>query len=90
MENVISAWSTPVIGSPSFVWEHKLKAMKISLKYWVRNPNNTPTSHRNDTIQLLENLQIDLESKEITHSELEKEKATQAKSYLSFQQEEEF
>ena len=90
MESVISAWSTSMIGSPSFVWEQKLKATKIALKYWVRNPNNTPTSHRKETIKLLENLQIDLDSREITHTELEKEQATQAKYVLSFQQEEEF
>ena len=90
MESVISAWSTSMTGSPSFVWEKKLKAMKIALKYWVRKPNNTPTRHKKEIVQLLENMQLELESKEITCSELEKEQAAQANSFLSFQQEEYF
>ena len=90
MESVISAWSTSVTGSPSFVWEHKLKATKVALKDLVRNPNNTPIRHIKDSVMLLENLQIDLESKEITYTDLEKEQAAQAKSFLSFCQEEYF
>ena len=90
MQNVIIAWSTSVTWSPSFVWEHKLKATKVALKDLVRNPNNTPIRHIKDSVMLLENLQIDLESKEITYTNLEKEKATQAKSFLSFRKEEMF
>ena len=90
MQNVIIAWSTSVTGSPSFVWEKKIKDTKIALKYWVKNPTYTPTRHKKETVQLLENLQIDLESKEITYTELEKEQATQDNSFLSFRQEEEF
>ena len=84
MESVISAWSTLVTWSPSSLWEQKQKATKIALKDWVRKSINTPIRHIKETIQLLENLQIDLESKEIIYTELEKEKASQAKSYLSF------
>ena len=62
----------------------------IALKEWVRNPNNTPTWHGKETVKQLENLQIYLKSKEITCTKLEKEQAPQAKSYLSFRQEEEF
>ena len=47
MDVVSNAWHTPVVGSPNYVWEHKLKATKISLKEWIKNPTNSPTSHRN-------------------------------------------
>ena len=84
MKDAILAWSTSVIWSPSFVWEKKLKATKIALKDWVKKPNNTPTRHKKEIVQLLENMQLELESKEITCSELEKEQASQANSFLLF------
>ena len=72
------------------MWEQKLKATKAALKEWVKNPINTPISHRKENIQTLENLQTDLERKDITHADLEKEQTSQAKAFLSFWQEEEF
>ena len=41
---VAKAWSTSVIGSPSYVWEHKLKATKLALKEWVKSPSNYPAA----------------------------------------------
>ena len=72
------------------MWEQKLKATKAALKEWIRNPNKTPTSHRKETIQILENLQVDFEKKDITRADLEEEQVAQAKYFLSFHQEEEF
>ena len=37
MEVVSMAWSTSVTGSPSYVWEKKLKATKSSLEDWLKN-----------------------------------------------------
>jgi hypothetical protein len=56
LETVLTAWSTPVTGSPSFVWEQKLKATKHALKAWIKNPNNTPSSHTEE--RLFNNYQI--------------------------------
>lgn len=79
MEIVMEAWSIPVIGSPNFVWEQKLKITKRALKKWIKEPSNSPTSNRKEIVQFLSNLQMDLESKEISASDLEKEQATQNK-----------
>ena len=63
MEVVQTVWSTHIIGSPSYVWEHKLKLTKLALKSWLKNHNNTPTSQRKETVQLLEDLQLEMENK---------------------------
>ena len=77
--------SAPLVrGSPSFVWEKKLKATKAALKEWIKKPNKTPTSLRKDTIQILENIQVELERKDINREDLEKEHAAQAKLFLCF------
>ena len=36
-ETMICAWSQLVDGSPSYVWEHKLKRLKFALKSWIKN-----------------------------------------------------
>ena len=71
------------------MWEHKLKITKRALKKWIKEPSNSPTSNRKETIQFLSDLQIDLESKEISASDLETEQAAQTKSFRSFCHEEE-
>ena len=77
-------------GSPSFVWEQKLKATKVALKDWIKNPIKTPTTQRKESTQILENLQMEFEKKDVTRTDLEEEQAAQAKTFLSFRQEEEF
>ena len=72
------------------MWEHKLKPTKETLKEWIKNPIKTPTTQRKETTQILENLQIYFEKKDITKAYLEEEQAAQAKTFLSFCQEEEF
>ena len=90
MEIVQIAWSTQTTGSPSFVWEHKLKSTKLALKWWIKKKNNTPSSHQRDSIQLLAYLQMEMESKDITNIEIEKEQVAQINSFRSFRQEEEY
>ena len=41
-------------GSPSFVWEHKLKRTKFALKAWIKTPLFTPTSSRKESIKELD------------------------------------
>ena len=50
---VAKVWSTSVIGSPSYVWEQKLKATKLALKEWVKSPSNSPTALRKVVVQQL-------------------------------------
>jgi hypothetical protein len=90
IEKVHLAWSSPTSGSPRFVWEKKLKATKQALKTWVKNPMNTPLGHRQETIQQLADLQVEMETKDIFSSDLEKEQAAQSKTFCVFRQEEEY
>jgi branched-subunit amino acid aminotransferase/4-amino-4-deoxychorismate lyase len=68
------------------VWEHKIKATKHALKEWIKNPNKTPSIHRRETFQLLTDLQMEIENKDITNQDLEKEQAAQFNSFRSFRQ----
>jgi len=43
-ETVQTACQKEVIGSPSFVWEQKLKNAKYALKDWIKKDLKTPTS----------------------------------------------
>ena len=68
MKVVQTTWSTHITGSPSYVWEHKIKLTKLALKSWIKKHNNTPSSHRKEIVQLLADLQSEKENKEITTS----------------------
>ena len=89
MEVVQTSWSTQISGLPSYVWEQKIKLTKPALKRWIKKHNNTPTSQLKETVQLLEYLQLELENKEISIAEIEKEQISQINSYRSFRLEEE-
>ena len=66
------------------MWEKKLKATKHALKAWVKNPINTPLRHRKETVQQLSDLQVEMEIKDILNSDLEKEQASQRKTFCAF------
>jgi len=40
LDTIQSAWDIPINGSPSYVWEQKLKATKKALKEWLRKLPN--------------------------------------------------
>ena len=42
-ETVQTAWRIDVSGSPSFVWEQKMKNEKKALKEWINKSMNSPT-----------------------------------------------
>ena len=67
------AWSTPISGSPSYVWEQRLKITKKALKEWRKVPIDTPNSQRKESVQQLENLQREMDTIEVTKVELDKE-----------------
>jgi len=72
------------------MWKHKLKETKHALKSWVKNSANTPLSHRLETVQQLSDLQVEMETKDIFNSDLEKEQASQGKTLCAFRHEEEY
>ena len=89
LNTVKKAWSQFVDGSPSFVWEQKLKRTKFALKAWIKIPLFTPTSSKKVSVKELAKIQFNLENIDISHSILSKEKLAQIKSYQSFRHEEE-
>ena len=89
-ETMSEVWSQYVDGSPSYVWEQKLKRTKYALKAWIKKPLSTPYSSRKETVKVLANIQFSMEESEITKPLLIREKFAQANYFLSFRQEEEF
>lgn len=90
MDTVKASWNTPIAGSPSFVWEQKLKLTKKALKVWIKKPAPNPTSLRVAAVQALHSLQNNMESKIINENLLEKEIRAQRAAYKSFRNEEEY
>ena len=84
------AWSQFVDGSPSYVWEQKLKRTKYALKSWVKRPLTTLMSNRQDNVHVLAEIQLSMEGYEITKSQLDKGQSAQTNYFLSFRQEEEY
>ena len=67
---VTQVWSQFVVGSPCFVWEHKLKNTKLALKNWVKQPLNTPTNNMHERVLELSEIQLGMEESKITKSQL--------------------
>ena len=80
----MSAWSSPISRSPSYVWEQKLKATKIALKDWIKNLNNTPSYHIKEIIQQLLDLQMEMERGDIKTIDLKREQVAQHTSFDPF------
>eukprot|EP00253_Pinus_taeda_P023887 PITA_23887 len=89
-ETVKATWDKPVLGSPSYVWEQKLKATKYALKNWIKKPVHTPTKQRKESVQALQNLQTEMENIDITADLLEKETKAQCSAHHTFRKEEEY
>ena len=89
MDTVSQAWTHYVDGSPSFVWEQKLKQTKNALKKWIKTPLPSPSTNRNERVAKLSALQFGMENNEITTSHIVLEQLDQLKTTQSFRQEEE-
>lgn len=88
LEIVQTAWYKEFAGSPSFVWEKKLKNVKYALKYWIKKAIKTLRSQRKEVVQQLADFQFGMEKTEVSSLELDKEKVSQKRSYSSFRREE--
>eukprot|EP00253_Pinus_taeda_P017553 PITA_17553 len=73
METVKAAWVKPITGSPSYIWEQKLKATKYALKEWIKKPDPNPAYQRKEAVQRLHSMQTEMENKEITAELLDEE-----------------
>eukprot|EP00253_Pinus_taeda_P005951 PITA_05951 len=89
-DTVKEAWDKPIIGSPSYIWEQKLKATKHALKEWIKKPAPNPTNQRKEAVQRLHSMQMEMENKDITVELLDEEVKTQRSTYQAFRTEEEY
>ena len=69
-ELISHVWSQFIVGSPSYVWEQKLKLTKIALKSWIKAPLQNPTRFRVDIVQALAEIQLSMENTEISKYQL--------------------
>ena len=77
-----------MVGSPSFVWEKKLKKTKYALKNWIKQPQKTPTRNRQEFFFELAEFQFEMEECDISKAHLALEKSTQFDTLQSFRHEE--
>eukprot|EP00253_Pinus_taeda_P020349 PITA_20349 len=89
-DTVQTAWRIEVSGSPSYVWEQKMKNTKKALKEWINKVTITPISQRKDAVNQLEDIQVEMEEKDISSMDLHNEKIAQRKTYNTFRIEEEY
>eukprot|EP00253_Pinus_taeda_P008465 PITA_08465 len=89
LETVQAAWRMEVYGSPSFVWEQKLKNVKTALKAWIKKSMQPPNRQRKEAVTQLEGIQFDMEDTDPSVTEFAKEKSAQKNVYCSFRKEEE-
>ena len=61
VSTVSMAWDVPVVGSPNFVWERKLKNTKVALKNCVKLSQQNPINDRKDALGKLEEIQMEME-----------------------------
>ena len=88
-EIVTEVWNQYVTGSPSFVWEQKLKKVKYALKSWIKKPILNPTSCKKESEKVLAEIQFSMEDSDISNSLFLLEKLAQVNSFHSFWREEE-
>lgn len=48
LETVQTTWEKDVLGSPSYVWEEKIKNTKKALKEWIKKVASSPTNQRKE------------------------------------------
>jgi exonuclease III len=89
LETVSDSWSLPVIGSPFFIWEEKLRRLKGDLKDWAKK-QNSPIQERIKAQRDLSNHQLGMESGPISDSNLERETELQKKLHRALRREEEY
>ena len=89
MQKVRDCWKELVNGSPFFVWEEKLKRVKVMLKICAKTLPN-PATKRKKIQSSLELHHLQVEETEITKEDLDKEKQLQQKFHKACLVEEEY
>jgi len=65
-EIIAAAWRVWITGTPTFIWEHKLKLVKRALKEWVKTSYSSPSREKELLKAQLEETQSKMEVATIT------------------------
>ena len=74
MDIVKDAWRLACTGSPSYIWESKLRKVRYELKAWVQTKYKNTSSREIQLQSGLANLHSKMEKEEITHLFIRQEK----------------
>jgi hypothetical protein len=66
VDRICQAWDTWIPDTPVYIWEKKLKLVKKSLKEWAKESFLSPSIEKEKLHSKLEELQLKMESEEIT------------------------
>jgi exonuclease III len=84
---VLRTWNISITGSPFFVWEEKLRNLKINLKMWAKN-HGSPMDERKRIQETLERHQVVMEEAQVTQELLNQESEIQRKYHKICREEE--
>jgi hypothetical protein len=73
LSSISQIWNQWIIGSPIFIWEHKLKLVKGFLKYWVKTSSILIQNKVKGKKLQLEKIQEEMETKEVEQSHITSE-----------------
>lgn len=88
-QTIFDSWSKPILGTPSFVWERKIKRLKFDLKTWAKLIKSA-TSYIFEAQKALENHQPIMESCPISESIYKREIELQKTFFQACRVEEKF
>ena len=86
---VSETWKKNVSGSPFFIWEEKLRRLKVALKNWAKNLPS-PIFERKKSQRALGNHQLHMETASITPELLNIEIDLQKALHKALRREEEY
>jgi hypothetical protein len=73
LDIVSDAWNCWIQGSPNYIWEQKLKRVKMALKSWVTRNKGKDQEAKESLMREMEENRRSLEERQITHELLLKE-----------------
>ena len=66
LEIIQEAWNSKIFGSPSYIWESKLRATRFSIKHWAKISFKGPSFQKKQIQDDLVSFQKRMEDKEVT------------------------
>ena len=85
---ISESWATPVSGSPFYIWEEKLRRVKIALKNWAKLVTS-PAQRKTNAMLALEVHRLNMEATQLSRKDLDKEVSLRQELHAACRQEEE-